>query len=411
MNIAHVFARFTMGGTEKSAQILATEVSEYHDVEAYSLTEGPRRELLEEKGIKTKIIELEDVSEISADVVHFHGAYFRHEEIEKVSDQVDTVCKTCNFGWYSERELKQLDFAFFLSKTSMYRYACVYPRLFQKYREKLRLLYYPVGEETSSFELRSKLGLDDDTVVVGKIGRPDPSKWSKLTVDAFKEFSEDYENAKLVLVTPPERVTSVLEDLGITERTEIIDSIPPDEVSGFYEGIDVLAHSSGKGESFGYVIAESLAAGTPVVVNSNPMRDNAQIELVTNGKDGYVANNTKAYSNSLKKAVENDLDPGLEDEIRPENVSSRYLSIIEKGKTRSGEDFDMDDFSKKYKRRLNDVEKPISRFYSLEKNTWHFFARANLPSRRLYDWLGAPFDKERKLNIPLSLLDDRFENV
>jgi glycosyltransferase involved in cell wall biosynthesis len=411
MEIVHVLPRFTMGGTEKSAQILATEVSEHHDVSAYSLSGGPRREILEKNCVDTEIINLEEISEIYADVVHFHGARFKENAIEKVSDSVDIVCKTCNFGWYSRGELERLDYAFFISRFSMYRFGSLHPNLFSKYRETTRLIYYPVGEEDSNFDLRSKLDVDDETILVGKIGRPDPSKWSKLTVDAFKEFSEDYEDAKLVLVTPPERVSGVLEDLGIEGKTEIIGSIPPDEVSGFYEGIDVLAHSSGKGESFGYVIAESLAAGTPVVVNSNPMRDNAQIELVTNRKDGYIANNTKAYANSLKKAIENDLNPGLKDEIKPENVSSRYISMIEKERTRSGDDFDFDYFNKEYNRRLDDVESPVSRFYSLEKNTWKYFANANLPSKRLYDWLGMPFDKERKLNKPLFLLDDRFENI
>ena len=69
--------------------------------------------------------------------------------------------------------------------------------------------------------------------------------------------------------------------------------------------IDILAHSSLIGESFGCTIAEAMSQGKPVIVNSTPYFDNAQIELVDHNKNGYIANNPEAYANAVYDLMEN----------------------------------------------------------------------------------------------------------
>jgi predicted aspartyl protease len=71
------------------------------------------------------------------------------------------------------------------------------------------------------------------------------------------------------------------------------------ELVTIYHAIDLLAHSSRIGESFGCTIAEAMAARKPVVVESTPWGDNAQIELVDNGVTGFVATTPRTYSDAV----------------------------------------------------------------------------------------------------------------
>ena len=107
-------------------------------------------------------------------------------------------------------------------------------------------------------------------------------------------LTEKIPNIKYVIVGSPQSKKN-----EILNNINFLDKLSENEVIQFYNLIEVLAHSSKIGESFGYTIAESMAAGKPVVVNSTPLVDNAQIELVDNGITGFVANTPKDYANAL----------------------------------------------------------------------------------------------------------------
>ena len=63
---------------------------------------------------------------------------------------------------------------------------------------------------------------------------------------------------------------------------------------------DVILHTSSIGESFGYGIAEPMNLGKPVITNSVPWHDQAQLELVQHGVCGWVANSRS----NLRKAID-----------------------------------------------------------------------------------------------------------
>ncbi|VVB63779.1 Glycosyl transferases group 1 [uncultured archaeon] len=87
-----------------------------------------------------------------------------------------------------------------------------------------------------------------------------------------------------------------------------LDDLSERDAIRFYSSIDVLAHSSKIGESFGYTIAEAMAAKKPVVVNSTPLEDNAQIELVDNFKTGLIANSSQPYARAIGYLLNNKLE-------------------------------------------------------------------------------------------------------
>jgi glycosyltransferase involved in cell wall biosynthesis len=70
-----------------------------------------------------------------------------------------------------------------------------------------------------------------------------------------------------------------------------------------YYSIDMLTHCSRIGESFGRTIAEAMAARKPVVVNSSPWMDNAQIELVDNWVTGFVTLTSKTFADAVAYLV------------------------------------------------------------------------------------------------------------
>src|SRR5215470_11837740 len=62
---------------------------------------------------------------------------------------------------------------------------------------------------------------------------------------------------------------------------------------------DCLGNYSQIGETFGLAMAEAMCCGLPVIVNSTPSMDNAQVELCDHGKTGLVANSLRALTSAL----------------------------------------------------------------------------------------------------------------
>ena len=60
------------------------------------------------------------------------------------------------------------------------------------------------------------------------------------------------------------------------------------ELVRFYSSCDACVNMSWNGESFGYVNAEPMACGTPVIALSTPLHDNAQVEMLGGENPGGI---------------------------------------------------------------------------------------------------------------------------
>ncbi|NJK90804.1 MAG: glycosyltransferase [Blastochloris sp.] len=69
---------------------------------------------------------------------------------------------------------------------------------------------------------------------------------------------------------------------------------------------DVILHTSSIGESFGYGLAEPMALGKPVITNSVPWHDQAQIELVRHGECGLIASTLPSMKAAILRMAENE---------------------------------------------------------------------------------------------------------
>jgi glycosyltransferase involved in cell wall biosynthesis len=156
-------------------------------------------------------------------------------------------------------------------------------------RSKLR--YATAGVEVAAYEgsfggteLRSRLGVSDDTVLIGSAGRvtaqKDPTtflrsaaKTLKAGVNAHFAWAGDGD-----LLFPSRELAK---DLGIEKQVTFLGYCP--DLRPFLDAIDIFALTS-RYESFGYVTCEAMAMGKPVVA-TNVSGSN---ELVLHGVTGFL---------------------------------------------------------------------------------------------------------------------------
>jgi hypothetical protein len=62
-----------------------------------------------------------------------------------------------------------------------------------------------------------------------------------------------------------------------------------------------MLHYARYGESFGYALAEAALAGLPVIALSTPWGDNAQAELIGNGRTGFLVNDYPSARRALAR--------------------------------------------------------------------------------------------------------------
>ncbi|PHR48787.1 MAG: hypothetical protein COA32_04765 [Fluviicola sp.] len=162
---------------------------------------------------------------------------------------------------------------------------------------------------------REKLGLPQDQILFGLIGRLDPFKGHLLLMNAFELLPEELRN-KISLVFLGEKMNPDIDNF----YDRLMERIKEDtfkssvyilpfrkDVETFYAAIDAFVMAS-KAETFGMVTIESMASGTPVI-GSNA---GGTPELLDNGKRGllFETMNKESLTEAIKHFVNNyDYDP------------------------------------------------------------------------------------------------------
>ncbi len=158
-----------------------------------------------------------------------------------------------------------------------------------------KVLYNPI--DLAAFEAHSTPS-ERDYPVIGHISRPDDCKWSLMTIDMFPLLLEEVPNAIYHVIGETPQARAHFQALGVEDQVRYLPPINTEaELAAFYHGIDVLAHGSVMGESFGCTIAEAMAAGKPVVTHENHRgADNAQAELVEHMVTGFIVQSPTSYA-------------------------------------------------------------------------------------------------------------------
>jgi glycosyltransferase involved in cell wall biosynthesis len=317
LELAVVCNSFGMGGTAKAAVTYAR----HHDralvrPRAIALTEpGVRAGELEAQGIEVACAQ-DDLGRLTrqlrgVDVVHVHR-FGSAEPLVPAACRAAGVKALVETNVFGRRDTSPDDARFsahlHISQMCAMRYrerAGLELEDFHHHRCH-RTLYYPVDADalraaaTTRDEAHALLGLDPGRPTVVRVGRDDDRKWSDVLVAMTPRLLELVPEVQIVLVGATAHRRAQLRRLGVLDRVHCLaSSSEPQRLAAFYRAADVFASASSIGESFGLAIAEAMALGIPVVTSSTPWADNAQVEVVDNGVNGWVANHPRAFAEAV----------------------------------------------------------------------------------------------------------------
>ena len=331
MRIAVFINQLGIGGTEKAACEWVRELSLFpdcKDISLISINDGPRRKDLEKAEIPVQIQSTATgIAEVlgGVDVIHAHAPGFPHagdvlgEALKLVKKKIPVV-QTNIFGKLENpREDAWTNFRLFISWTSCVQAARRSGRKldldFFRYQSVASYPVSPLSEteearlRVDAVTFRESMGVLPDHVLFGRFSRPEPNKWTPIIITAFLDAHRKNPNLRLLLREPPAQVASDLRSANLVAIDQAsVGSCPililpatPDahELAVSQMACDVILHTSSIGESFGYGIAEPMNLGKPVITNSVPWHDQAQIELVRHAECGFVVSTSGTMTSAI----------------------------------------------------------------------------------------------------------------
>ena len=324
MKIVAFLNQLGLGGSEKAACRWARGLVERgHTVDVLTLNDGPRRAELEKNSIKVYIAAAEakaiqrKLQELRPDVIHVHAPGHPHEG-DILGDALALmpkvpVAQTNIFGQLDNpKEDTWTDFRFFISWTSCVQAA---RRSFRPLNENFfrhaSVAVCPLdpddGPSASEVEnFRRDHGIQREEILFGRLSRPEPNKWTDLAIHAFRIAARTNPRLKLLLREPPPAVRHGLAHAADRDRFVILSATNDfAELARTMASLDAVLHTSVIGESFGYGIAEPMNYGKPVIANSTPWQDQAQIELVRHGECGFIASTPRTIARAILKLAHN----------------------------------------------------------------------------------------------------------
>ena len=155
-------------------------------------------------------------------------------------------------------------------------------------------------------QLRRGLGVAYDGALVLFAGRIQKLKAPDVLVEALAQLPSD---TRLAVVGGPSGDPSVMRELhalvarlGLDARVSFHDPVPPARLADWFRAADVVAVPS-YNESFGFVAAEAMACGTPVVGAAvGGLR-----EIIDDGVSGFLVGGHEPalWADALRKALAN----------------------------------------------------------------------------------------------------------
>lgn len=147
----------------------------------------------------------------------------------------------------------------------------LFERKFQIAPEKVRVIYNGFDCDGSSvnfkeLNIRSRLGLPDDAILLGSAGRFSKHKHFDHGIDVVKAL-QDRHNVHYILVGEGSEISKIeqrAKELGVEDRVHILGSIPNLYRTSFYREIDIFVFFS-ENEGLPNVFIESLFFGTKVI--------------------------------------------------------------------------------------------------------------------------------------------------
>lgn len=152
--------------------------------------------------------------------------------------------------------------------------------------KKEKLVVFPIPLEKTKLDikslgenLRAKIGVSPESMLFGRIGRPDDNIFDPIGIDAFEIVVKKDPSAHYLIMAPMPKIVQIVKDRNIPNVHFLEPSSKEEDVWAFHGAIDVLAHFRNDGETFGLNIAESMLAGKPILSHKSHIY-NAHLEYL-----------------------------------------------------------------------------------------------------------------------------------
>lgn len=139
-------------------------------------------------------------------------------------------------------------------------------------------------------EVRSEFGIPDGARVVGVVGNIQPWKGQLVLLQAMAKLRPEFPNLHALIVGGvhsagreyADQLSSFVQNNGLSEHVHFTGA--RDDVPDLMHAMDVVCHTSVRGEPFGRVIIEAMGVGRPVIAT----RAGGVPEFVADGVDGLL---------------------------------------------------------------------------------------------------------------------------
>jgi sugar transferase (PEP-CTERM/EpsH1 system associated) len=169
---------------------------------------------------------------------------------------------------------------------------------------------------------RRGLGIGEDEIVVGTVGRLDPIKDYPTLLGAFSRLAARHERLRLVMVgdgPAREALTAQCRELKLEERVSFLGA--RDDVPELLEAMDLFVLTS-LAEGASNTILEAMSTGVPVVAT----RVGGSPELVADGETGFLVprRDVAGLTAAMDRYVGNPAMMRRHGEAARERIVSRY---------------------------------------------------------------------------------------
>jgi len=324
INVLQLTMDLGIGGSNKNLELFSKHLKaeENFDVFVASFSSsGIRAKFIENQNIKVFLLNgnykrLKNIIDRHRiDIVHFHRLNHKYDLriISFLKKQTNVkIVETNIFGKITNSKIENyVDLRIVKSLFLAYRFIKNNHLTVDSYWKQNRVLYNPIDfSEIYSFDdiqiqsYKSQLGIPKNYHTIGKYGRKDYLKFGDICIEMLPHLTKELPNLRYLIIGLPENLKKKAIKLGVYKYIVEIDQIEKKrELSLFISSLDILAHSSLIGETFGYVYAEAMAHGKPIVTNFTPYADNAQVEMVESQINGLIANTPKNFSKAIAKII------------------------------------------------------------------------------------------------------------
>lgn len=225
------------------------------------------------------------------DVVNLHRPGIprkRDYDLLKEFHQAGSKCIETNvFGRVDWTIVPFLDFSIQISRWDLWQWTRWKG---SKYPIRGGLCYNPVDCDRmvpaggdKILEFRKKHKIPTDVKLLGRIGNSDWRILERPLLESLERLPS------LHFIHVEDHCNNIPQTIVDHPRVHLCPRLSGyEELSIFYSSCDVMVSMSSIGESFGYVNAEAMACGTPVLALSTPLHCNAQSEIISPGLGGYT---------------------------------------------------------------------------------------------------------------------------